>query len=483
MFPRSSTLSRLSLWLVSSLLFLAPATLLVWQGGTGYCFFGLFLIAVSVLATGRVGGGLQALRRHPWFWVGMLAFAFAIPIQWAFLRFVDVRELDALSRFALALPIYLMLRRLPSRHLAAIGWGCVAGGIAVGIHALRFHTAGAGPDMTRLSNVYTNAIPFGDMSLLLGILSLSSMGGHRIPGAELALRLLGLAGGCYASYLSGTRGGWIAIPPLVALLAFEYRWHVDRRRILAMAVAAAAVVGSLGTTLVVRDRIAAAVHDITVIRTGGRAATTSVGARLALWRASLLLYELHPWFGVGKGRLEQGLADLARKGEIPAHIVNERAHSDLFSTIAELGSIGAVCLALLYLGLAQPFWRHRRSSDPALRSAAYSGLVVVTATVIYGLTIDDLAPVMVDAFTALLVATFLATVDSRDATSPHKTADDPQPLRSHSGALDSLVRVCRRRAHTDRPQRGRDHEQSPSPSPPRIRKLAGGSSTRRQQGG
>lgn len=400
--------------LISLLLFLAPAVQLVWRGGTGYCFFILFLMAVAGLATGRVRGGREALRDHPWFWAGMLAFSLAIPLQWAVMGFVDARRLDALSRFTLVLPIYLMLRRLPSRRLAVVGWGCAAGAIAVGVRALGFHTAGVGPYMTRLNNVYTNAIPFGDMALLLAVLALSTLGGGGPEGgAGRALRLLALAGGAYASYLSGTRGGWIAIPALALLLAVRFRGGLRRRGMLLAAMVGIACVAALAMTPVVRNRVAAADRNIAVIRAGGHEEATSIGARLDLWRGSVQLFERHPLYGVGKGRLAQGLTGLAREGAIPAHVVNERAHSDFFSAIAELGSVGAICLALLYAGLAQPFWRDLRASDPVLRSAASSGMVVALATVVFGLTIDDLAPVMVDALTALLAATFLAMVDAR----------------------------------------------------------------------
>jgi O-antigen ligase len=59
------------------------------------------------------------------------------------------------------------------------------------------------------------------------------------------------------------------------------------------------------------------------------------------------------------------------------------------------------------------FWRHRNSSDAAIRAASYAGLAVATSTVIFGLTIDVLVPIMVTVLLALLVATFLAVIDSR----------------------------------------------------------------------
>ncbi|HZZ01314.1 MAG TPA: polymerase, partial [Paraburkholderia sp.] len=67
----------------------------------------------------------------------------------------------------------------------------------------------------------------------------------------------------------------------------------------------------------------------------------------------------------------------------------------------------------LYFSLSVYFWRHRHANDPAIRAAAYSGLAVSFSTVVFGLTIDVLVPVMVTALLALLSATFLAIIDSR----------------------------------------------------------------------
>lgn len=395
------------------LLFLAPAVELEWRGGTGYCFFALFLIAAVNLAAGRLGDGLAALRSHPWYTTGMLAFTVVIPLQWALLGFVDARQLDALSRFALALPIFLLLRRLPSRRLGAIGWGCAAGALAVGAQAITHRPVGGWNLAQRLGNAYTNAIPFGDTALLLGVLAVFTLGWTGRAGLPAkVLRLAALLSGAYASYLSGSRGGWIAIPAFALLLAAEYRWHADRRRLLTAAAAALLVVGALGTTTVVRDRAADAVRDVQAMNAGDNG-LTSIGARLKLWKASVALFERHPLLGVGKGRLEPALADMAHRGQLPAYAVNERAHSDFFSALAELGALGPLCLALLYAGMTQPFWRHRRAADPTVRTAAYSGLAVAAATVIFGLTIDTLVPVMVAVLLALLSATFLATIDAR----------------------------------------------------------------------
>jgi O-antigen ligase len=401
------------IWLSTALLFLAPAVNLVWRGGTGYCFFMLVALALgAAVANRRTPGYFSALRTYPWYTAGMLAFVVAVILQQLLLGYWMPRQFDALSRFVFALPLFLLLRQFPSRTLRTIGWGCAAGAVGAGIWALVDQSRGGWTDMSRLDNYYTNAIPFGDTALLLAFLAIFTLGWDSPRDWRvLTLKLLALVIGGYASYLSGTRGGWLAIPVFLVLLGSQFRWLAHKKRLLIAALAIVICGAALLSTSRVATRVDAASADLTQLRHGDD--NTSVGLRLQLWQASWRLFTEHPGYGVGKGKLINSLGELAKHGEAKGEIVNERAHSDFFSTIAETGVVGALCLLLLYFSLSVYFWRHRRANDPVIRAAAYSGLAVSFSTVVFGLTIDVLVPVMVTALLALLSATFLAIIDSR----------------------------------------------------------------------
>lgn len=400
-------------WLSTALLFFAPAVNLVWRGGTGYCFFAILALALgAAVANRRMPGYFSGLRTYRWFTIGMLAFVVAIAVQQTLFGYWLPRQFDALSRFVLALPVFLLLRQLPSRHLRVIGWGCAAGALAVGAWALMDQPPGGWTDANRLNNSYTNAIPFGDTALLLGFLSVFTLGWDKPRnGFVFGLRLLAMVGGGYASYLSGSRGGWLAVPVFVVLLGMQYQWYTHKKRLLITTLAIVIAAGALLSTERIQKRLGEVTNDVSMMHQGED--YTSVGLRFQLWNASGLIFMHHPAFGVGKGRLVDELGLLAKRGEVKTEIVNERAHSDFFSTLAEMGAIGVMCLLLFYYGISVYFWRHRLSSDPAIRAASYAGLAVATSTVIFGLTIDVLVPIMVTVLLALLVATFLAVIDSR----------------------------------------------------------------------
>jgi O-antigen ligase len=400
-------------WLTTALLFLAPAVNLTWRGGTGYCFFLILALALgAAVVNRRMPGYFSALRTYRWFTVGMLVFVVAIGVQQLLFGYWLPRQFDALSRFVLALPVFLLLRQLPSRNLRMVGWGCAVGALAVGVWAVLDQPAGGWTDANRLNNSYTNAIPFGDTALLLAFLSVFTLGwDNPRDWRVLVPRLLALAAGGYASYLSGTRGAWLAVPVFVVLLGMQYQWFARRKRLLAATLVIVIAAGALSSTERVQKRLFEVTNDFSMMHQGEDA--TSVGLRLQLWDASRMIFAEHPIYGIGKGHLVDELGVLAKRGEVKAEIVNERAHSDFFSTLAEMGVIGVASLLLFYFGMSVYFWRNRRSTDPAIRAASYSGLAVAISTVIFGLTIDVLVPIMVTVLLALLVATLLAIVDAR----------------------------------------------------------------------
>jgi O-antigen ligase len=413
--------SPVAAWSAALLLFLAPAVNLIWRGGSGYCFFALLAIALyTAVRNWRVEGYFSDLRKYPWYVAAMFGILVAVVVQQIVYGMWLPRQYDAISRFALAVPIFLMLRQMPTRYFRALGWGCAAGALILGALALWQRPTGGWTDADRLNNYYTNAIPYGDTALLMAFLSVFTIGWdgkHRKVAA--VIKVAALVAGGFSSYSSGTRGGWVAIPAFLVLLAVQYGWFTNVKRLLVSSIVVVTAAAALLSTPRIEQRIHDFFADVTQLSEGDP--ITSTGIRLELWRASVRLYRDHPVYGVGKGLLRNSMVDLAKKGFMPEPIVNERSHSDFFSTIAEIGSVGVVVLFIFYYGSTVYFWRRRSSVDPVIRTAAWSGLALSASTIIFGLTIDVLAPTMVTVLVALFTATFLAAIDARDrelATQP-----------------------------------------------------------------
>jgi O-antigen ligase len=410
-------------YLIAGMVLLAPASTLVVRGGTGYCFFVLLAIALfaGFSKPFRLKGSLL-VSAYPMYTVAMLCFMVYLPLQQSFEGYWLPREFDGLSRFALGLPIFLLLVNVPIKYLKALGWGCALGALGAGVWAVDSAIHMTVTDLNRLGNDFTNPIPYGNTALLLGFLSVMTIRWDDYPNAlarraGIALKLFGLVAGVYASYLSGTRGGWLAIPLFLILCSLNFGWVKQARHWLTACVVVLLAMTALLASPMGRDRVIATHDDLVRLAQGNAAPDTSIGARLQLWRASVHLFEAHPAMGVGKGHLEGNLKVMADAGEISPLIVNQRAHSEFFSTIAEQGAAGVVCLLLLYVGPLVYFLRYRRSPHRDVSTAAYCGIAVSGSVIIFGLSIDVLTVVMSTALISLLWAVLLAII-THDARLP-----------------------------------------------------------------
>lgn len=406
--------SPVAAWSAAVLLFLAPAVNLIWRGGTGYCFFALLAVALYIAVRNcRVEGYFSPLREYPWYVAAMFGLLVAVVVQQAVYGMWLPRQFDAISRFALSVPIFLMLCRMPTRYFRALGWGCAVGALILGALALAQRPAGGWTDTDRLNNDYTNAIPYGDTALLLAFLSVFTLGWdgkHR--KVATAIKLAALVAGGFSSYSTGTRGGWVAIPVFLVLLGVQYGWFRNVKRLAVTSIVVMIGAAALLATPRIEQRAHDFFSDVSQLSRGDP--NSSTGIRLELWRASMRLYRDHPVYGVGKGLLKSSMENLSKQGFMPELVVNERSHSDFFSTIAEIGSVGVVVLFVFYYGSTVYFWRRRQSGDAFIRTAAWSGLAVSASTIIFGLTIDVLAPTMITCLVALLTTTFLAAIDARE---------------------------------------------------------------------
>lgn len=411
-------------YIIASMVLLAPASTLIVRGGTGYCFF--VLLAIALFARFSKPFRLKAsllVTAYPWYTVAMLGFMVYLPFQQALEGYFLPREFDGLSRFALALPIFLLLVNVPIKYLKPLGWGCAIGTIGAGAWAVDSAIHMTVTELNRLGNDFTNPIPYGNTALLLGFLSVMTIRWDNYSSALLrrlgiGLKVFGFIAGLYASYLSGTRGGWLAIPLFLMLCSLNFGWvRLCRHWIAALGVVVLAMAALLLASPNGRDRLRQTQSDIVRLAHGSAAPESSIGARLQLWRASIHLFEEHPLLGVGKGHLKSQLQTLADASEISPLVVNQRAHSEFFSTIAELGAAGVVCLALVYFGPLVYFLRYRKSPNRDVSTAAYCGIAVSGSVIIFGLSIDVLTVVMSTALIALFWAVLLAVI-THDARVP-----------------------------------------------------------------
>ncbi|WP_081786000.1 O-antigen ligase family protein [Halomonas sp. BC04] len=198
---------------------------------------------------------------------------------------------------------------------------------------------------------------------------------------------MGVLLGSLASLLSGTRGGWVVLPGLLAicLLAFG-GWITVRRRMQLAALGALLVVSAVAIPQMgVQARLALGIEHASRYLSGER--TVATAARLEIWRGAVLLISEHPLRGWGNAGYLEGMAQLSAKGRLdPATSNYWHAHSDLLDAWVRRGALGLAALLAIYL-LPVYLFRHGISArDPTRRALATCGLLLPAGFAGFGLS-------------------------------------------------------------------------------------------------
>ncbi|MGJ7457437.1 O-antigen ligase family protein [Halomonas sp. RA08-2] len=235
-----------------------------------------------------------------------------------------------------------------------------------------------------------HAIHFGNIALLSGLLCLAGIGwawGRHRRAAWVTLLVAGAAGGVLASILSGTRGGWLAVPLVLALFyrAYLSRWPLVWQGGVLAGVITVMVVAYALPQSGVQPRVDIAVAEGQDYLAGE--VRGSVGLRLEMMRGAGLLILERPWLGHGHEGYQPGIQRLVDEGRLAPGV--ERfwhAHNDLLDAWVRRGLPGLALVLALYLLPLWVFSVRLKTSDPVRRSLAVAGLLLPITFMDFGLS-------------------------------------------------------------------------------------------------
>ncbi|HET9122756.1 MAG TPA: O-antigen ligase family protein [Acidiferrobacteraceae bacterium] len=396
-------------YLVGAALMLYPVLLLTRQGAMNGCFLLLEVVALAWLVSPAARE-----QRGPWdaatwaYTLAMVALIPAILMSEVVNHQLQPQPYDGAARFLAAVPVYLLLRRTPARILRITQYSFPAGAVASALMAWAHPTYFG----LRVGSSFLDPIRLGDLSLALGFMSLLSLNGYATDRPALRiLKWLGVACALYVSAVSGSRGGWLAIPPVLLIWVLHARRSGSRRYLLPGLLAAAAVaVGSYWVVPEIHHRINDISRNFAALKAGNP--NTSVGERLMLWKVAWQLFWSHPVFGVGPDGFQQAMMPLYHAGVLTRTVAwtgTTEVHSDIIARVVRYGIFGLAAILAVYLVPLALFVRQaRHGATRFMRAAAVMGLGFVVAYLVFGLTIELFDLTMNAAFYSLTVAVFLA---------------------------------------------------------------------------
>lgn len=386
------------------LLLIYPIFMLAVKGGMNGVFLFMLLLALAVWLVRPAGMDAVAWRRE-WtiYSAAMFAMSAAIFISQTFHQNYTAHPHDAASRYFLAIPVFLLLQRLRPSIFSVLQ---LAFPLAAITGLLLAKDLGGRTGVSTLDLIH-----FGDFELILAMLSLFSIdwfGRDKLP--LRILKVLGFIAGLAASFASGSRGGWLAIPVFVVIFIYFETARVSLRMILSAVIAAMLTVillYSFSSTF--HQRANELASDVVMFNQGKR--DTSTGIRWQLYKAAVDVFSRHPVFGVGPEGFALEMKPMLDAGKITpdaAELGRGEVHNDILSKAAAMGVFGLIAILAIYFVPFRLFWRATKSASRQVKRAGILGVAFVSGFFMFGLTVEMLNLTMAIAFYSFTVAVLLA---------------------------------------------------------------------------
>ncbi len=409
-FPPSVSLAD---FLLGSLLLLYPVALFAIPGGMNGALFLVAAISLVLLITrrGRGNHAFDAIALP--FSIAMGSGMLVVLISQLYHNDLAGRYFDSNARFLLAVPVLLALRQLDMKVFRGLQYAFPLGAIAAFVMVMIND-----PRLYYAETSFLNHIHLGDMALLLGFLSVFGVGWFgQDRFAVKALKVTGLLAGLVVSVISSARGGWAAIPVMVAV--YIYARNRDKflsRLLLALLAICGALLLSYLFVRPVHERLWMIYSDLASYSAGMM--DTSLGIRIQLWKAAAHMIADNPLLGVGADGFGRAMDGLAASGVITpqaATFGKGEVHNEILAQTVRFGIFGLCFILSVYF---VPFYLFLKAVKSATANhpgkvAAMMGMCVTLSFFVFGLTVEIYDLKLTAAFYSLTVTALLAASYNR----------------------------------------------------------------------
>ena len=365
--------------------------------GNGYKAIPVILLLFSLLTLFSMPRAI--LTKDVNMLIGAFLFYFSIFAFSALLNGDSLSRLDSPSRFILCIPIFILILRYPppfswfSKSLVIASYIAGIAALILVFYYDQDRAFRSGHDF--FSKGYM-PIQSGNIAMTFGIICLPIAIYHLKKSAFIISIVcsFGAAFGISASYLSGSRGGWVFVPIAILFLLYMNRTAVQKNSktlvaFIILTIPTLLVLTMINITPTMQEkesRIDDISQDINTYTEGNP--DSSTGIRLELWRDSVYTFMEAPLVGVGyKERLE--LRDLRQKEgliNIPSNYLTSHSHNQYFEALSVRGLLGFIGLMGIFVAPLFIFRKIYRDGDLQAKTIAQCGTLSVIMMMGYCLT-------------------------------------------------------------------------------------------------
>ncbi len=321
------------------------------------------------------------------FYFGVYLVSFTINAFIGNLEEPKLKYIEHEVRMLFFIPIFLLFYKLTLSD--KIFWYATNfAAITSGIYALIYKLWLFPDPIFRVKGAY-NAIIFGDISILLSFLCLSSFSLFRKKNkCYLILILTSFILGLIATFLSGTRGAWITIPIFTIILFLQMANHLKlhvRLLILGFIFLFFFITYKL-PYFQIKKRLVEVVNDVTAYYDGNKKIFGSSMERIECWQAALDIIKEHPIIGTGPGSYQPIVHKMIKQGK--RHPIISRynqPHNIFLDAMVNCGTFGLIAILSIFIC---PFvvLLHQIKTQAIKRDLGYAGIMLVVGFLHFGLT-------------------------------------------------------------------------------------------------
>lgn len=313
-------------------------------------------------------------------------------------------------RFALIIPVYLLIIKKQVSLLNYLYFGAVLSGpfliIIVLRHYMEFPEAPA--------QGYYHHIIFGQLAMLnVGImlaLLLSRDFSHNIR----ALILVSMGCGIVTAIMSQARGVWLVFPVYV-LIAVYFSIKTKRlsiRNVVSILIVAALLLIVTPVGDLIKQRTEAAAMEVNNFYTENSYAS-SVGTRLAMWYIAIDVWQKYPVLGTGPGDFDDEVVALQKKGAYAGMELHNSVHNIYIQALVGSGIVGLIALILVVLIMPLKIFFNKEQHDG---DGSLAGFITVVSFAIFGFSESwtlRLSAVSVFLVYLIVIASHLRIINSK----------------------------------------------------------------------
>mgnify|MGYP005844746357 CR=1 FL=1 len=268
--------------------------------------------------------------------------------------------------------------------------------------------------VNRYYRVHGSPIIYGDLSMLFGLLTIV-LSFYYNRSKKMIFYVLAGGLGIWASFFSGSRGGWIALIGLTLLMLVVLPSRC-KFKVISGILVFLILLGFVTWFFdgVVKQRVVSAYDEFGLLFSQENYTGGSLGSRVEFWRISLLAFLSSPIWGIGVGEFFAFKAHLIEMGEVPKHLMSfKHAHNEYFSILSGMGIVGVLVYLVLFIWVWRLFKQAYQSSIQDHRFIGLAGMATIICYVDFSLTESFLSSPLGGAAFFFLMSIFIYFLNQR----------------------------------------------------------------------